>query len=512
MKILKTFILLLPLLLLMMACKKESPPQPGPGTTINIIKENITVNPSGYNPLSASIELELDKAAKINLTVLGQKGVDSDLNHAFNNLKATHNVPILGLYAGIDNTVKLTFLDESNTELESKVYTIKTAPLIADLPEIKIDVPYMGPKRNGFTLVSYFGHNGQNVPLRPFMFDQFGDIRWYLDYSEHPRLKNLFYDVGIEKLQNGNYYFGDGATDKIYEVDPFGLIVKTWDLPGFEHHHQVYEKPNGNFLVTVNKQGINTVEDHILEIDRQFNVITRVWDLRQSLDYNRTSLTNNRSDWIHVNSIAYDEADNTIILSGRTQGVVKLTADNEVVWILGNHKGWGNAGNGVDLKAKLLKPLDANDQEIVDPEILIGTKAHPDFDWNWYQHATKLMPNGHILLFDNGEGRHFANELHYSRAVEYAIDKANRTVKEIWSYGKERGTDTHSRIVSDVDFLEDANRIVFSPGALNNGGKEYGKVVEIDYANRQVLFEATITPPISFFSITFHRTERVKLY
>ncbi|MEZ5043679.1 MAG: aryl-sulfate sulfotransferase [Saprospiraceae bacterium] len=512
MKILKTFILLLPLLLLMMACKKESPPQPDPETTINIIKENITVNPSGYNPLSASIELELDKAAKINLTVLGQRGADSDLNHSFSDLNDVHTVPVFGLYAGIDNTVKLSFLNESNTVLGTKVYTIKTEPLIADLPEIKIEVPYTGPKRADFTLVSYFGHNGINVPLRPFMFDQFGDIRWYLNYSEHPRLKHLFYDVGIEKLQNGNYYFANGESDRIYEVDAFGLIVKTWDLPGFEHHHQVYEKPNGNFLVTVSKRGINTVEDHIVEVDRQLNTIINVWDLRQSLDYGRTAMTSNRSDWIHVNAIVFDESDQTIILSGRSQGVVKLTAENEVIWILGNHKGWGNAGNGVDLNTKLLKPLDANDQEIVDPEILIGTKAHPDFDWNWYQHATKLMPNGHILLFDNGEGRYFANELNYSRAVEYAIDKDHRTVKEIWSYGKERGSETYSRIVSDVDFLEDDNRIVFSPGAINNGGKEFGKVVEIDYANKQVLFEATITPPISFFSITFHRTERVKLY
>jgi len=55
--------------------------------------------------------------------------------------------------------------------------------------------------------------------------------------------------------------------------------------------------------------------------------------------------------------------------------------------------------------------------------------------------------------------------------------------------------------------------VIFSPGAIQAGGAAFGKSVEIDFITGEVLFEATITPPIAFFGIiTLHRTERLTLY
>jgi arylsulfate sulfotransferase len=213
-----------------------------------------------------------------------------------------------------------------------------------------------------------------------------------------------------------------------------------------------------------------------------------------------------------VNALLYDASDNTIIISGRTQGVIKLDQDNNVVWILGCHKGWGTAGNGRDLKNYLLQPLDRSNEPISDQNILDGNTNHTDFEWNWYQHAPKLMPNGNLILFDNGGwNRNFSGAGKYSRAVEYEINATNKTVKQVWEYGKSRGTSTLSAIVSDVDFLAASNHVIFSPGAVNNGTK-YGKIVEVDYITKDVVFEATLTPPLSYFGITFHRTERLNLY
>ncbi len=53
--------------------------------------------------------------------------------------------------------------------------------------------------------------------------------------------------------------------------------------------------------------------------------------------------------------------------------------------------------------------------------------------------------------------------------------------------------------------------MIWSPGAVNRA-TNYGKVIEMDYATQQVVFEATITPPLANFGITFHRTERLSLY
>lgn len=305
---------------------------------------------------------------------------------------------------------------------------------------------------DGLTFVSYFGYNERLTPQRPFMFDSFGDIRWYLDFQSNQQLANLFYDVGMERLQNGNLYFGDGSTNKIYEINMLGEVVNSWDMPGYGFHHQVTEKPNGNFLATVNKLGASTVEDHVIEIDRSSGDIINIWDLNKSLDDTRTAwdtdLADISVDWFHANSVEYDDSDNTIIVSGRTQGVVKLNENNEVVWIIAPHKGWKTSGNGTDLSQFLLQPLDANNDPITDNAVLAGDQNHPDFEWAWYQHAIQIMPS------------HF----------------------------------------------------FFSPGAVSYESTYYGKVIEMDYNQKQVLFEATIIPPTAPYGITFHRTERMPIY
>ena len=121
------------------------------------------------------------------------------------------------------------------------------------------------------------------------------------------------------------------------------------------------------------------------------------------------------------------------------------------------------------------------------------------------------MPDGSLLLFDNGDNRNYGSSGLYSRAVQYSIDKQAMTIQQRWQYGKERGEAGFSRIVSDVDFHVDENNVVFMPGAVGDGAA-YGKVVEVDYSTRDVVFEATITAPIAQWGITFHRVERISLY
>lgn len=479
-------------------------------------KEEVKVNPSGYAPLTARIEVSTEVPASVTLMVAGKNEESPDVTHQFEEVSTQHSMPVLGLYADYDNVVTLTFHGSGGAKLGTRVYHIQTDPLINDMPTVDIQKAQTTKMANGMTLVSYFGHghNDEDRPQRPFIFDRSGTIRWYLDYNSSPVLSKLFYDVGIERLQNGHLYFGDGSTAAVYEINMLGEIIDKWDLPGYGFHHNVIEKPNGNFLVTVSKNGSDTIEDHVLELDRDTKEIINVWDLRKSLDYDRTILTGGekRADWIHINAVAFDPSDNTIIISGRTQGVVKLTQDNKVVWIMGPHKDWGTSGNGVDLNQFLLQPLNAQNQPITDQAVLNGETNDPDFEWNWCQHAVKVMPNGHITIFDNGDQRNYSTTGPYSRAVEYAVDEQNMTVKQIWSYGENRGSETYSRIVSDVDYLPKTNHMIFSPGAVNYGGHSYGKVIELDYDTKQVLFEATIRPPESVYGITFHRTERMSLY
>jgi len=480
--------------------------------TIDVSTLAVDLNPTGVAPLSARIAFTASRPVSVEVTVLGRSGPVTDVTQRLDELSQAWEVPVLGLYPDTVNTVVLTLFGVLGDEMHRDTVSIETAPLPSDLPVIEIETLVPSEVVPGMNLVSYFGHNGSPTPQRPFMFDQTGAIRWMLDFTGHPTLSELFYDNGVELLANGNLYFGDSSTDAIYEVDRFGAILNRWDLPGYDFHHDVIEKPDGNFIASVSLKGASTIEDWIVEVDRGTGQIVTTWDLRQSLQQERRAWVTNFADpdvdWVHVNGLTYDASDDTIILSGRTQGVVKLTRSNEVVWILAPHREWGTAGDGTDLTTKLLRPLDATGQPITDADVLDGRTAHPDFEWQWYQHAPLLTENGTLMVFDNGDVRQYVGFPIYSRAVEFRIDAGARTVQQVWQYGKERGEETYSSIVSDVDIHERERNVMFMPGAIRG----IGKLVEVDYDTRQVVFEATITPPIAYFNlVAFHRIERVSL-
>ncbi len=478
----------------------------------------VTVDPFGYNPLSARVTVETTIEGTFRIRVVGKDGPSSDFEHTFEDNRTSHTLPILGLYPDHDNTVILYLLDKNSQQRATDTLTITTGPLPRAFAEIHIAHAERGSMEPGFTLISNRTFYNPNIP---YMIDSYGNIRWLLYYKQHPVLKRLFYDVGVERLANGNFYFGDMSTSAIYEVDIWGEIIQSWDLQGYNFHHNVQEKPDGNFLVTASDpnalhlNGAFTVEDFILEIDRQSGNIVMTWDLRELLDEYRTTwfddLGENPIDWAHLNAVIYDPSDTTIIVSCRHQGMMKFNYQHEVVWIMGPHKGWGKNRKGEDLSQFLLTPLDKNGQPITDPMVLQGDQNHPDFEWNWYQHAPEFLPNGHLILYDNGDNRNYFFNGPYSRAVEYIIDTKAMTIQQVWQYGKERGAECYSRLLSDVDYLPQTGNILFVPGAGadNGGGKLGGKVVEIAYPSQTVVFEARFS---SNAFLQLHRAERMQIY
>ncbi len=510
----KKTILILPLLILFYyGCNDDETPNIDMDIVENL---SVIVNPSGVAPLTAQLLIQTSVDASVEITIQGKNGANSNVTHHFSNVGKTHDLMVLGLYADYDNPIHLAFFNENSVKIDEETFSIQTDPLISALPQIEINTVNESQMTPGMHFVNYLGHNGVPFPPRPFMFDNFGDIRWYLDFSSNEILDYSFSDVGMFRLQNGNLIFGDRFFPAIYEVDMYGVIQNTWNLTGYSFHHTVIEKPDGNLLVTVNDDAKTTEEDIILELDRNSGQIVRLWDLTISLDPTRkvwdTNLADITKDWFHANALFWDEADNTLIVSGRTQGVVKLTTDNEVVWILAPHKGWNTAGNGNDLNQYLLQPLDAQGNPIQDQLVLEGDINHPDFEWNWYQHGPTKLPNGNLLLFDNGDNRNYLGLPTYSRAVEFKIDETNKTVQQVWQYGKERGEETYSRVVSKVQYFSNENNVLFTPDAVLYNGVHYGKVLEINKTTNTLVFEATVTPPVSLGINTFHNAVREQLY
>ena len=125
------------------------------------------------------------------------------------------------------------------------------------------------------------------------------------------------------------------------------------------------------------------------------------------------------------------------------------------------------------------------------------------------------MSEDRILVFDNGYNRNWIPNFNpgvtnYSRIVEYKIDLPNKTVQQVWSYGKERGQHGFSQAVSGVQYLQQTGNVLFCPGmgvqTTIGGG---GRVVEINPKTKEVVFELEITVGSGF---AFHRVTRLPIY
>lgn len=496
--------------------------------TPGLLASNVTVtkNPYRIAPLTAEAVFQTKVPTQVSIEILGEEPVV----HQFRGRSKEHRLPILGLYPGTENRVIIS-MTTAEGEVDEDTFTVSTEPLPDFFPNIDVTTADTKNMEAGWNF-SQYSVNESGLPAEgeeaiqgrlrslPFMFDSSGDIRYYLDLVS---IGGVVYEIG--RLRNGNWVFGHASN--VYEYDMLGKEIHRWAIPGFTAHHETVEKPDGNLLIAVhkagtkNREGTPTNGDHIIELERTSGEVVNEWDLREVVDVYRHDLVNNEVDWFHMNAIWYDEADDTLIVSGRDQGLVKLTKNNELVWILAPHKGWGKAGidaDKYDTANYLLTAVDA--QGTPYPEgVQQGDENAPDFGWVWGQHAPLVLPNGHLFVFDNGFRRNFGpnGETSFSRGVEYAIDESAMTVRQVWEYGQERGNTYFSPIISDVDYLPRTGNRLIMPGIARVGDAPGAYVTEVSYSDGNVVFDAGIRfrgffRTETFFGEIVYRSERLSIY
>jgi len=451
-----------------------------------------TVNPYGLAPLTAVVDFKTKSKCSVQVKVLG----DIDVVKDFKDESTVHSIPILGLYPDRVNTVVLTLYTHQGT-LETRTLSIKTDPVPSFFPDISVDAASPGLIEPGMNLCTLSVAIGNDRPTYPMIFDQNGVVRWYLDLSKYNGACLPF-----ERIKNGNFIFAIG--DSVYEYSLLGKLERQITVPGYNFHHDVIELPSGNFLAAVDKEGTWIVNsnglipsrgDHMIEIDRGTGAVVTEWDLRKVLDVARNEQMNSNGDWFHMNSFWYSPNDDCFIVSGRHQGMLKVTRDNQLKWILAGHLGWGNSGydgSGFELSPFLLTAVDSSGIPY-DSAIQDGYVAGDDFDWAWGPHYPVLLPDGNIFIFDNGARRNFhPGRPLYSRGVEYRVHEDKMTVEQVWQYGLERGEETFSLIISNVEYLPLTRNRLIVPGIVENPPDYYAKIIEVAYPDKMVVFEAMV--------------------
>lgn len=399
----------------------------------------VILNPYGISPLTALIIFETKDLTTPTITIHG-KDNHTTITNTFKPAKK-HILPIYGLYADYNNEITISINNDTKT------LNIKTDKLPDDfvLPTlINADKNYLNnelyfvtPSSKGYTAA----------------YDINGDVRWYLNDNfiwDIQRLDNGHLLLSSNRLINPPYYMTG-----LVEMDLLGKIYYEYSLPG-GYHHDVFEMENGNLLVASDNFENGTVEDYIVEIDRETGKIIKEIDLTEILPVKEGSneYTTNY-DWFHNNSVWYDKNTNSITLSGRHKdAVINIDYDtNELNWIIGSSENWSE-----DMKKYFFKPTN-------------------NLEWQWAQHAAMVLPNGNIFIFDNGNNRaktkenSIKAENNYSRGVIYRINTSDMTIEQVWEYGKNEGSYFYSPYISDVDYIEENHYLIHSGGHVVTDGK-----------------------------------------
>ncbi|MFR0595169.1 aryl-sulfate sulfotransferase [Limosilactobacillus mucosae] len=454
-------------------------------TTRTLDNAYVKVNPYGTSPLTALVIFKTDQAAKVTYTVVG-KTDNTSITNTVKGYKTTHQVPIVGLYANYSNQVQVTLTYKDGTT-EQKTFTIKTGKLPKNLRQTKITVSKSNKSKMqiGNNELTYINKTSEE----PFAVDADGNIRWYSTlYSRHTFVQLSNGHLLIQNRTNGN----KGSYNVLSETDYLGRIYRRYrfsDKLGKSSleqyitavHHDALELPNHNLLVTISG-GDKYAEDVIAEIDYKTGKTVKVIDFKKLLpssmyrNYSSTTTKGGKIDWLHMNSLYYDQKTGNLLVSARNQDITMSInyKSGKINWIYSGKKksSWPKK-----YRSKLLTPAK-------------GTTITGG------QHDLTLLSskNGKlkVLLYDNNIDVTNGNAKtsgKYSQAVQYTIDTKKKTIKQTWSYGKSLGKDNFTRVIGSAQRLSNGNTLI-DFGYKHDGSQS--NIIEVDKNNNQV-FNLTIS-------------------
>ena len=306
--------------------------------------------------------------------------------------------------------------------------------LPADFPNIRASVYGTPAPGRLFVTDLHFNITGIRFPSYLMILENNGNPYFYrqlpwtaLDFKMQPNGKLTYFDGSARAFYELNAHYdvvdsfrcGNG-----YTTDSHDLVL----LPNGHALLMAYDAQiiDMSLIVPGGRFGARVIGLIIQELDQQKNVVFqwRSWDHFQITDvWDPNLLTRSVVDYAHGNSIAADPQGDLIISSRHMSEVTKISrSTGEILWRMGGRK---------------------NQFTFVNDPIPIS-----------YQHDAKLLPDGHLTLFDNGN----YHVPQFSRAVEYAIDEAARTATLVWQYRLQ--PDVFGRLVGSVQRLPNGNTLI----------------------------------------------------
>lgn len=327
-----------------------------------------------------------------------------------------------------------------------------------------------------------------------FLIDNNGNLKYQNDNAQMQNyLKYLGKNRWIQVVGQ-TYYVYDENLMKIDSIpNPY-----TANLGRMIDWHDVLQLANGHYLLLLyDSQTIDMskiveggsenaliVGNLLVETDRTGKIYWE-WstfdhfEITDIVDF--YDLTMNIIDFTHINSLQ-ETSDGNILMSVRNfDEIVKINkSTGEVMWRIG----------GTESKKN---------------QYTFTNDTRNGFTGFSHQHSAQLLPNGNLLLLDNG----WLNPLQQTRAVEYQLDHTNKTATKVWEYFHPNGV--FAGTMGSVEVLPNGNRFV-------NFGRKYitevrpnGTVAwELEYLDGNGLYHATRV--IEYMDAVYHKIESTGNY
>ncbi len=323
-------------------------------------------------------------------------------------------------------------------------YTPGAAP--GGLVPMNVTVATPAQMQPGFT---FFPATRVGIPSTSVIYaiDAQGHIVWYDAPTQPPPPAAAVPVSRVRRLSNGNLLYIGAA---LAEIDMLGRDVRSFtntDLGIGPIHHDAIELPSGNLLALAAEMRVvsgypadagtgcttcQVVGDEIVELNPDTRAIVWRVSLFDLLDPHRTLLdihptpgasfndatwnwwfgsdNGGTRDWTHSNALIYDASDDSIIVSCRHQDVIaKISrATKQLVWVIGSD--W--SGSSGDDAWPFLQPSSSG--------ILLP----------YHQHGPFLLPNGNLLVYDNGNDR----TPWVTRELEFRIDAPHMALGQPWEW------------------------------------------------------------------------------
>jgi hypothetical protein len=382
-----------------------------------------------------------------------------------------------------------------NAMIALLILVLAYSPLFAQAHTVGL-IRYDAGTFEGYILFS------PNFSTTTYLIDNYGRLVHSWQATSPPSLSVYLLENGY-LLRTMNLAGSGTAGGGFQEIAWDGTVVWEYEYYSDDYlqHHDIEPLPNGHVLVLAREYktaaemiaagrdplSLNVGEvflEHIVEVEptgpTTGNIVWEwhIWDhLIQDFDPSKSNYgdveeqpelldinftAHKRSDWLHVNSVAYNADLDQIVISSRTLCEIYVIDHSTTTAEAAGHSG-GNSGKGGDIMYRWGNPQSYHRGTPEDQQLFGQHDAH------WI--APGLSGEGNILIFNNGEERPGDDYSSVDEIVPPVDAEGNYLLlpdapygpaEPTWSFTTETPSDFYSYRIGGAQRLPNGNTLICS--------------------------------------------------